>query len=103
MADPRPQAMSLQAPFVLSGDLSLHALPARLPGLLLQFDRALSGSSELQVDLSGLGLVDTSSLALLLELSRRAKKSNRPIAFQSAPAALRSLARLSSVDALLAL
>lgn len=93
----------LTSHFSLSGDLSLHELPPRLPQLLADFDRLLSSGAELSVDLSALLGVDTSSLAFLLELSRRAKKAGSRLRFVGAPETLKSLARLSSVDELLAL
>jgi phospholipid transport system transporter-binding protein len=60
----------------------------------------LPGAGE--VDLSGLVAVDSSAVAVLLALSRRAREEGRPLAFTKVPAALRALADLYSVEDLLA-
>jgi len=54
------------------------------------------------VDLSGLAAVDSSAVAVLLALSRRAQEEGKRLAFTEVPAALRALADLYSVEALLA-
>jgi phospholipid transport system transporter-binding protein len=55
-----------------------------------------------EVDLSGVVAVDSSAVAVLLALSRRAKEEGRPLVFIGVPAALRALADLYSVEELLA-
>ncbi|HVN35435.1 MAG TPA: STAS domain-containing protein [Casimicrobiaceae bacterium] len=55
-----------------------------------------------EVDLSGVVAVDSSAVAVLLALSRRALEEGKPLAFTGVPAALRALADLYSVEDLLA-
>mgnify|MGYP003576674225 CR=1 FL=1 len=55
-----------------------------------------------EVDLSGIVAVDSSGVAVLLALSRRAREEGRPLVFTKMPAALRALADLYSVEDLLA-
>lgn len=55
-----------------------------------------------EVDLSRVAAVDSSAVAVLLALSRRAQEEGRPLAFSGVPAALRALADLYSVEELLA-
>jgi phospholipid transport system transporter-binding protein len=55
-----------------------------------------------EVDLSGIVAVDSSAVAVLLALSRRAREEGTPLVFAKIPAALRALADLYSVEDLLA-
>ena len=55
-----------------------------------------------EVDLSGLVAVDSSAVAVLLALSRRAQEEGKPLVFTQVPSALRALADLYSVEDLLA-
>jgi phospholipid transport system transporter-binding protein len=55
-----------------------------------------------EVDLSGVVAVDSSAVAVLLALSRRAQEEGKPLAFAHVPAALSALADLYSVEDLLA-
>ena len=55
-----------------------------------------------EVDLSGMVAVDSSAVAVLVALSRRAADDGRAIAFTNIPAALSALADLYSVEDLLA-
>jgi ABC-type transporter Mla MlaB component len=45
--------------------------------------------------------VDSSAIALLIELKRNAQKKNKSISFIYLPSALLAIARLSQVDSLL--
>jgi phospholipid transport system transporter-binding protein len=54
-----------------------------------------------EVDLSGLVAVDSSAVAVLIALSRRAQEEGTPLVFAKVPAALRALADLYSVEDLL--
>ena len=54
-----------------------------------------------EVDLSGADAVDSSAVAVLLALARRARAEGKPLAFTRVPAALRALADLYSVEDLL--
>lgn len=62
-----------------------------------------SGAFDLVVaDLSGLSDVDTSALAVILQLDRDARaRTGHPLKIRGASADLRSLARLSSLDTVL--
>lgn len=53
------------------------------------------------VDLRGLAHADSSALAVLLALKRRAFAENIPLSFEAMPAALDSLARVYGVESLL--
>jgi phospholipid transport system transporter-binding protein len=54
------------------------------------------------VDLAGLGQADSTALAVMLALKRRAAREDRPIAFVSVPAGILRLARVYGVEELLA-
>ena len=54
------------------------------------------------VDLSGMVAVDSSAVAVLVALSRRAADEGKALAFRSVPPALTALADLYSVEDLLA-
>jgi ABC-type transporter Mla MlaB component len=54
------------------------------------------------VDLAGMAAVDSSAVAVLVALSRRALDEGKPLAFRNVPAALTALADLYSVEDLLA-
>jgi len=54
------------------------------------------------VDLAGLGPADSTALAVMLALKRRAAREGRPIAFASVPAGVLRLARVYGVEELLA-
>lgn len=55
------------------------------------------------VDLSGISRVDSSSVALLLELTRRARAEGKTLRFTQAPAKLATLMAFFDVDELLPL
>ena len=55
-----------------------------------------------EVDLSAVIALDSSAVAVLLALSRRAREEGKPLVFTRVPAALRALADLYSVEDLLA-
>lgn len=59
-----------------------------------------SGIPEI-IDLSGVGLADSSGVALLLEWLAWARRQQRPLRFDNAPDSLRTIASLSQVDGLL--
>ena len=86
-----------------SESVSLTNAAAERDRHLAAFEQALGHSAtQCVADLSDLRDVDTSALAVLLALDRRVReKTNTPLAIRSAPEALRSLAALSSLDAVL--
>jgi ABC-type transporter Mla MlaB component len=55
-----------------------------------------------EVDLAGVVAVDSSAVAILLALSRRAREEGKPLVFARVPAALRALADVYGVEELLA-
>ena len=76
----------------------------------LTFDNAaavLEASSGLdlptsgRIDLSGLSTVDSSALAVVFALKRRAKAHRRELVFEGVPPGLASLAHVYGVDGLL--
>jgi ABC-type transporter Mla MlaB component len=70
--------------------------------LTLLADRKPAESCKVIADLSGLADVDTSALAVILQLDRDARsKIGQPLCIQGASQDLRSLARLSSLDTVL--
>jgi phospholipid transport system transporter-binding protein len=54
------------------------------------------------VDFSGLAHADSSALAVLLALKRRAAAEHAPLQFVAMPAVLQSLARVYGIEAVLA-
>ncbi len=62
----------------------------------------LADQTEIIADMTLLREVDTSALAVILQLDRESRRYlGRPMAIVSAPEELRSLARLTSIDALM--
>ncbi|HEU0225210.1 MAG TPA: STAS domain-containing protein [Steroidobacteraceae bacterium] len=83
--------------FALSGDLVF----ATVAPLLAAGDAAFASLAEADVDLSGVGRVDSAGLALLLEWSVSGRATGRAIRYRNAPEAMRTLARIGEVEALL--
>lgn len=84
----------------LSGELDFAGVPAALQKL----DRALGqGGDALTVDLSGVTRADSAGLALLLEVTRRARARKRALSFTGTPAQVRKLAEFFGIAALLPL
>lgn len=82
----------------LSGDLTL----SQVPELLTAAGDFKELSQPLVLDLSEVQQVDTASLSLLLEFSRRAAVHNKPLSFVNLPENLLSLASLYGLEGLLA-
>jgi len=68
------------------------------PAVLAQAKRYIDAG---RVDLSGIGRVDSAGVALLLELTRRARAAGKTLQFVQAPAKLVTLATFFGVDAFL--
>lgn len=85
----------------ISGDLVF----AQVTSLLGQIERLLSSGKQksLVIDLSGAGAVDSSALALLLEVLERARHHGVELRIRSLSDSLRGIARLSNVEKLLPL
>ncbi len=91
--------MDDQGVMQLSGDLvfaNVTALLGQIETLLAQ-----AGEAPLVIDLSGVEDVDSSGLALLLEVLERARHHAVPLRIRSLPEALLGIARLSNVEKLL--
>jgi len=96
----------------LIGGFSAEAAGARWsyagPLILANASRVFAAAAAMplptagEVDLSGMVAVDSSAVAVLLALSRRAQEEGKPLAFIKVPAPLRALADLYSVEDLLA-
>ena len=68
---------------------------------LAQFRRECKSLPSWVIDFTHVTKVDSSAIALLIELKRNAEKNNKTISFIYLPNALMSIARLSEVDGLL--
>jgi phospholipid transport system transporter-binding protein len=78
----------------LEGALTLHTVPA----VLEQCAKHAAGSYD-RVDFSAVTELDSSAVALALELKRSAKSDQ--VSFEAVPEALRNLAQLYGVSSLL--
>ncbi len=83
--------------FALSGDLVFDTVPA----LLGAGEAAFGALDQAEVDLAGVGRVDSAGLALLLEWSIAGRAAGRAMRYRNVPAALAALAGISEVGALL--
>ena len=68
---------------------------------LKQLRRECSSLPSWVIDFTQVSKVDSSAIALLIELKRNAKQKDKQVSFIYLPAALLSIARLSQVDGLL--
>jgi phospholipid transport system transporter-binding protein len=80
----------------IQGELSFRTAPALL-------DRAGELTADGELDLSGVSKADSAGVALLLELTRRAKKQGRSLALGGVPAQLRDLIRFFDLESALQL
>lgn len=89
----------LKAPglWKISGDLSLPQIPDLLE---VAGDFADIGQ-DVVLDLSGVQVVDTATISLLLELRRRAAQHNKTLSYANLPENLQGLARLYGMESLL--
>ena len=69
-------------------------------GVVLDSSRALVLPTSGRIDLSSMGHADSSALAVIFALKRRAKAEDRVLAFEGVPSSLASLARVYGVDGL---
>ena len=65
---------------------------------LSQFTRECKSLPQWVIDFTGVTRVDSTALALLIELKRNAKKNKKSISFIYLPAALLTIARLSQLE-----
>jgi len=82
-------------PLALSGSLTMRSVPSQLRNLQLPADGV--------IDLSGVTQSDSSALALLLEIQRRAAGKGLQLQWQGAPQQLLELARFFELDEAIAL
>jgi anti-anti-sigma factor len=66
-----------------------------------QFTRECKALAQWVIDLSDVSRVDSTAIALLIELKRQAKGSNKAVRFLHLPQTLLTIAHLSQVEALL--
>lgn len=92
---------SIEQPGVmqLSGDLVF----ANATTLLAQIERQLNDVEQMVIDLSRVRDVDSSGLALLLEVVETARRRSVEVRFRALSEALIGIARLSNVETLLPL
>jgi phospholipid transport system transporter-binding protein len=85
-------------PIALPAEANLPQAAALAESLGRALDEALrSGPGPVELDASALQAVDTSTIALLLELGRRAGAAGRALRVTGAPPKLADLARLYGV------
>ena len=82
---------------IVEGELGFATVPA------LARPPWSQGDAPVTVDLAGVRRADSAGLALLLEWARAARRQGRPIRFVHTPEQLKSLARVTGVNAILAL
>lgn len=91
--------------FAASADLSRWTFEGALnfdnAAAVLEAASALELPSSGRIDLSGLGAADSSALAVLFALKRRAKAERRKLVLEGIPPGLAALARVYGVDELL--
>ena len=80
----------------LTGELSFASVPAAL-------DQADALIADGQIDLSGVTRTDSAGLALLLELTRRARVDGKQLRLSGAAKQLRDLVKFFELDAALSL
>lgn len=91
--------------FSASADLSRWTFEGALTfdnaAAALEASRGLDLPASGRIDLSGLGAADSSALAVVFALKRRANAERRKLVFEGVPPGLASLARVYGVDGLL--
>ena len=80
----------------ISGDVVIGTVPS-----LLLASKALPIATNTMIDFANVTDIDTSTISLILEWKRRAKKENQPIKFVNLPANLNSLTQLYGVAELI--
>ncbi len=81
----------------VEGDLTA----ATVMDALSQFIRESKSLPNWVIDFTRVSKVDSTAIALLIELKRKAQEENREISFINLPAALLQIARLSQLEDLL--
>ncbi len=83
--------------WIISGDLSFDTVP----GLLERSRELLAKSCQCQVDLAGVGEMDSAGLGLLLEWLREARASGGDIHYRNIPEKIMSMARVCGLEQVL--
>lgn len=83
--------------FALKGDLVFENAARALEA----GDAAFAGQAEIEVDLAGVGRVDSAGLALLLEWAVAARAAGDAVRYRNLPAGAAALAGISDVSELL--
>jgi phospholipid transport system transporter-binding protein len=83
--------------FELTGDLVFE----NAARVLQEGDAAFGGQPRADVDLAGVGRVDSAGLALLLEWAIAARAAGRVVSYRNLPSAVSALAGISDVSELL--
>jgi len=77
----------------LSGDLTIEKIPA-----IIDLINKQEADKKTTIDFSKVTSIDTSTLSLIFELQRQAKKSRSHFIFKNLPKNLNSLAKLYGVE-----
>lgn len=80
----------------ISGDLTFASVPTLL-------ERASELVADPELDVSGVGKADSAGVALLLELTRQAKRGGRSLAIRGVPSQLGDLIRFFDLQSALEL
>ena len=79
--------------WMLSGDITIEKIPSLIDSIKKQkIDKKTT------IDLSKVTSIDTSTLSLIFELQRQAKKTQSQFIFKNLPKNLNSLAKLYGVE-----
>lgn len=83
--------------FRLEGDVTFDTVPA----VLENARELLAGGAEIELDWGGVGQVDSSAVALMLEWMRRAQAAGRTIRFRGLPESMRAIVDVSDLSGLI--
>lgn len=83
----------------IHGDLNFTSVPL----LWNQCCSRFSGSTEFDIDLSGVQRSDSAGLAMLVECLRQARETGKTVRFFNIPAQMLAIARVSGLDQVLPL
>jgi phospholipid transport system transporter-binding protein len=95
----RPATLAAAAPgrYALAGDVGFE----NAARVLAEGVAAFGTLDDVEIDLAGVGRVDSAALALLLEWSTSARASGKSVRYRNVPPAISALAGLSDVSELL--
>jgi phospholipid transport system transporter-binding protein len=95
----QPATLTAAAPgrYALAGDVGFD----NAARVLAEGEAAFATLGDVEVDLAGVGRVDSAGLALLLEWSTSAREAGKSVRYRNVPPAISALAGLSDVSELL--